>query len=121
MTTKLSCSNCSQSLSEQDKFCVSCGHKIGMPSVRYHGLDALRGIAMLLGVVLHAALPYIPDVEAFWPADKNSSVTVTSSSLLLSFIINEIGFAGSPPIPVWVGIALACALSLYARIKLNRV
>ena len=48
-------------------------------------------------------------------------VTVSSSSLLLSFIINEIGFAGSPPIPVWVGIALACALSLYARIKLNRV
>ena len=48
-------------------------------------------------------------------------VTVSSASLLLSFIINEIGFAGSPPIPVWVGIALACALSLYARIKLNRV
>ena len=65
MTTKLSCSNCSQSLSEQDKFCVSCGHKIGMLSVRYHGLDALRGISMLLGVVLHAALPYIPDVAAF--------------------------------------------------------
>ena len=48
-------------------------------------------------------------------------VTVSSASLLLSFIINEIGFAGSPPLPVWVGIGLACALSLYARIKLNRM
>ena len=73
MTTKLFCSNCRRNLSEQEKFCVSCGHKIEISSVRYHGLDALRGIAMLLGVVLHAALPYIPDVEAFWPADKNSS------------------------------------------------
>ena len=76
MTTKLFCSNCRRNLSEQEKFCVSCGHKIGMPSVRYHGLDALRGISMLLGVVLHAALPYIPDVEAFWPADKNSSQAI---------------------------------------------
>ena len=43
------------------------------PTPRYHGLDALRGIAMLLGIVLHASLPYIPDVAAYWPADKNSS------------------------------------------------
>ena len=28
---------------------------------------------MLLGIVLHAALPYIPDIAAYWPADKNSS------------------------------------------------
>ena len=37
---------------------------------RYHGLDALRGIAMLLGIVLHAALPYMPDVETFGPSTK---------------------------------------------------
>ncbi len=47
-------------------------------STRYHGLDALRGIAMLLGIVLHAALPYMPNIEAFWPGDKNSSHVVTA-------------------------------------------
>ena len=25
---------------------------------RYHGLDGLRGFAMLMGIVLHASLPY---------------------------------------------------------------
>jgi glucan biosynthesis protein C len=41
--------------------------------VRYHGLDALRGFAMLLGIVIHAALPYMPGLEWFWPSDKDSS------------------------------------------------
>lgn len=40
---------------------------------RYHGMDALRGLAMLLGIVLHAALPYMPGLEWFWPAEKGSS------------------------------------------------
>ena len=30
------------------------------PSGRLHGLDALRGIALLLGVVLHASMTYFP-------------------------------------------------------------
>jgi surface polysaccharide O-acyltransferase-like enzyme len=47
-------------------------------SIRYHGLDALRGMAMLLGIVLHAALPYIPNVEAFWPADDSSSHVINT-------------------------------------------
>jgi len=42
-------------------------------SIRYHGIDALRGIAMLLGIVLHAAIPYMPNIEEFWPTDENSS------------------------------------------------
>ena len=33
----------------------------------------MRGIAMLLGIVLHAALPYVPDAELFWPTDNGSS------------------------------------------------
>ncbi|SVE35681.1 uncharacterized protein METZ01_LOCUS488535, partial [marine metagenome] len=46
-------------------------------TVRYHGLDALRGIAMLLGIVLHAALPYIPELpRELWPTDKNSSQAI---------------------------------------------
>ena len=42
-------------------------------SGRYHGLDALRGLAMLLGIGIHGAMPYIPNVEEFWPADASSS------------------------------------------------
>ena len=42
-----------------------------MEEKRFHGLDALRGIAMLLGIVLHAALPYIPDIDPIWPEDTN--------------------------------------------------
>ncbi|HJZ93347.1 MAG TPA: acyltransferase family protein [Gemmataceae bacterium] len=34
---------------------------------RYHGLDALRGFAMFLGVVLHAAIPYLHNPVPFWP------------------------------------------------------
>ena len=44
---------------------------------RYHGLDGLRGVAMLLGIVLHATLPYfsrLGGIEAFWPADDDQSV-----------------------------------------------
>jgi glucan biosynthesis protein C len=40
---------------------------------RYHGLDALRGFAMLLGIVLHGALPYMGLPNEVWPSDKGSS------------------------------------------------
>ena len=33
---------------------------------------------MLLGIVLHAALPYMPNVEAFWPADESSSHVINT-------------------------------------------
>ena len=36
-------------------------------SDRYHALDALRGFAMLLGVLLHAAVPYVTIPVPFWP------------------------------------------------------
>lgn len=35
-------------------------------SERLHGLDALRGFALLLGVALHAAMSYLPGAEYFW-------------------------------------------------------
>jgi len=45
--------------------------------IRYYGLDALRGMAMLLGVVLHAAMPYMVGIpESIWPTDKNSSESI---------------------------------------------
>ena len=41
---------------------------------RFHGLDAVRGIAMFLGIVLHASLPYIEGLpKGLWPSDKNTS------------------------------------------------
>ena len=44
---------------------------------RYHGLDALRGIAMLLGIVLHAALPFMVGMPiSIWPTDKHSSESI---------------------------------------------
>lgn len=45
-------------------------------SDRLHGLDALRGAALLLGVVLHASLSYLPTV--IWPfADEQTSPAAT--------------------------------------------
>lgn len=46
---------------------------------RYHGLDGLRGFAMLLGIVLHASLPYfsrIAEFEFVWPADDDQSIAL---------------------------------------------
>lgn len=33
---------------------------------RLHGLDALRGLALLLGVALHLSMSYLPGAEHFW-------------------------------------------------------
>ena len=44
--------------------------------MRYHGLDGLRGFAMLLGIVLHGSLPYFSrsiGIESFWPSDDDQS------------------------------------------------
>ena len=41
---------------------------------RLHALDAVRGFALLLGVVLHAAMSYLPGFDVMWPlADKSPS------------------------------------------------
>ena len=45
-------------------------------SRRYNGLDGLRGFAMLLGIVVHASLPYFSRLLRFefaWPADDDQS------------------------------------------------
>jgi glucans biosynthesis protein C len=44
------------------------------PPERLHGLDALRGTALLLGVVLHAALSYFPVTIWIVPDTDNSPV-----------------------------------------------
>lgn len=41
---------------------------------RLHGLDAVRGIALMLGVVVHASMSWIPGAQYFWVAhDTNAS------------------------------------------------
>jgi glucan biosynthesis protein C len=41
---------------------------------RYHGLDGLRAIAMLLGIVIHASIPYfLPKGNPVWPVDDEQS------------------------------------------------
>ncbi|MBJ7448342.1 MAG: acyltransferase family protein, partial [Brevundimonas sp.] len=43
------------------------------PTERLHGLDALRGIALILGVVLHASLSYLPTPIWLFPDDQTST------------------------------------------------
>src|ERR1700687_4331696 len=44
---------------------------------RLHALDAVRGFALLLGVVLHAALSFIPTSSRFWIIqDSHPSTTL---------------------------------------------
>lgn len=45
-----------------------------VPTDRLHGLDALRGFALLLGIALHASMSYLPGAQLFWiVADGESS------------------------------------------------
>jgi glucan biosynthesis protein C len=56
---------------------------MAIATTRYHGLDALRGIAMLLGVVLHSALPYMDLPKEIWPTDNRYSPVI---SVVFEFI-----------------------------------
>lgn len=45
---------------------------------RLHGLDAVRAAALLLGIVLHAAMSYLPGAQYFWiVSDADSSVVAS--------------------------------------------
>ena len=49
--------------------------RMARPTVdRYHALDALRGFAMLLGVLLHAAIPYTTIPVPFWPVQDTHGI-----------------------------------------------
>ena len=50
---------------------------------RFYGLDALRAIAMFMGIVLHAALPYVNFNIPDWPSEKSSSEPI---SVIFQFI-----------------------------------
>ena len=47
--------------------------------MRYHSFDALRTFAMLLGIVVHASMPYwleLINAENSWPTDSNQSIVL---------------------------------------------
>ena len=52
-------------------------------SERLHGLDALRGFALLLGVVVHASMSFLPGAQFFWVAHDNDP----SAALGLAFYV----------------------------------
>jgi glucan biosynthesis protein C len=85
----MNCPSCGNKNGLDAKFCRDCGASLSVFVVsdvgtahdnlrRYHGLDALRGLAMLLGIVLHAALPYMPNVQEFWPIHGRSSHAIST-------------------------------------------
>ncbi|MCK9488003.1 MAG: acyltransferase family protein [Xanthomonadales bacterium] len=71
-----------------------------LPSERLHGLDALRGFALLLGVALHATMSYLPGAEFFWlAADSERSGVLAAGfhwvhSFRLSLFFLLAGFFG---------------------------
>ncbi len=51
---------------------------------RLHALDALRALAMMLGVWLHMAMPYTEGIpQGFWPADETNNTLIGVSVLLI--------------------------------------
>ena len=74
------CIHCGFENVEINSFCIKCGQKLAIEenqslNHRFHGLDALRGFAMLLGIVLHAGLPYM-GIGEVWPSDGRSSPAI---------------------------------------------
>ena len=55
----------------EESFDLSPDVELQPEIIRYHGLDALRALAMAMGIVLHAALPYF-FTDGFWPSDDHS-------------------------------------------------
>jgi len=66
---------------------VSLEHSVSRTSTpsasdRYHALDALRGFAMFLGVLLHAAIPYTFIPVPFWPVQDSRRSNIFDGVLL---------------------------------------
>jgi len=78
---------------------VSTGAASAGPE-RLHGLDALRGIALLLGLLVHASLSFLPGAQYFWISHDPDPSTIVGLAfyvphmfrMLLFFLIA--GFFG---------------------------
>lgn len=49
---------------------------------RYHALDSLRGFAMFLGVVLHAALSFLQEPPAFWSVRDSAPIPLADAFVI---------------------------------------
>ena len=65
-----------------------------LKQTRYHGLDALRGFAMILGVVIHASMFYVEGIGASLGYEMTGKVPPSSSVIggLFLFIHSNIYF-----------------------------
>lgn len=55
----------------------------GAPAERLHGLDAVRGYALLLGVVYHATMSFLPGPQ-IWPVKDNHQSLALSALFFVS-------------------------------------
>jgi peptidoglycan/LPS O-acetylase OafA/YrhL len=56
------------------------------PPPRLHGLDAVRALALLLGIVLHGGLSFVPGLpDALWPVHDNAPSVVPA---VLAYLIH---------------------------------
>jgi glucan biosynthesis protein C len=62
---------------------MNAGGETGSVSERLHALDLVRSAALLLGIVFHAALPYLPGYEAWLVMDSQRSQPVAWMSFTL--------------------------------------
>ena len=46
-------------------------------TARWHGLDAVRGFALIAGVVLHATMSFLPGPQLWLVADASRSTTLS--------------------------------------------
>lgn len=62
-------------------------------SSRYHSLDALRAVALFLGIFLHAGLAYLPINAAHWAIlDRSGSVLIGAAVLVVHSFRLEVFF-----------------------------
>jgi len=51
---------------------------------RLHALDTVRGLALLLGIVLHATMSFVPTAHRFWIIqDTHPSITLAASFFVI--------------------------------------
>lgn len=61
-------------------------------SERLHGLDAVRGFALLLGIVLHASMSYLPGSQFFWVAHDGDASIVLSMAFYIPHMFRMLLF-----------------------------
>lgn len=73
------------------------------PDARVHALDSVRALAMLAGVLFHAALAYSPLAQPFWPtADRQSHWSIDAAIWLPHLVRMPLFFVVSGFFTAWL-------------------